>query len=169
MLMAIPIWQGRVSPVLDVAARLLLVRFARGRQTDRQEVLLARNTMDGLCARLRAWGVDHVICAALSDTLEHSLVEEGMRVTPGVCGEVEAVLQSYQAGGLRQPDLTMPGRRRVGPKRGPGGCARVSKKPGYDQTPTAFNRQTRWHGASQGVQKASRNTLTSTHHHHHHL
>jgi len=122
--MAIPIWQGRVSPVLDVAARLLLVRYVRGRETERHEVLLARHTLDGLCGRLRGLGVDRVICAALSDSLEHGLRQEGIAVTAGVCGEVEVVLQACRAGRLTKPVMTVPGARTRPP-----GSPRGRKRP----------------------------------------
>lgn len=106
---AIPIWQQRVSPVLDAASRLLLVTRRRGRKAERTELGLCPLPAEDLVRRVAAQQVDVVLCAALSAPLLRALERCGIRVRPHLCGEVEAVLRAFGRGRLGDPALRMPG------------------------------------------------------------
>jgi hypothetical protein len=98
-----------VSPVLDVAARLLLIRVERGVALSRSDHCLQSPRWDLLPGKLAELGVDTLICGAVSQPLACALNNQGVQVTSNVCGEVEEVLQAFLNGQLDQRRFRMPG------------------------------------------------------------
>jgi len=120
MRVAIPNWNGRVSPVFDVAKALLLVDLDGGRAMERRELLLPPSSPRMRAASVAGTGANVLICEAISRPLEVMLVASGVRVIPNVCGTVEQVLAAYASGRLSAPTFQMPGCRRRGRRgRGP--------------------------------------------------
>jgi predicted Fe-Mo cluster-binding NifX family protein len=106
---AIPIWQERISPVLDAAARLLVVRQRRGAAVERREVTLGVLTPQTLARSVAELGVEALLCGAVSEGLRRALESEGIRVVSDLCGEVETVLRAFARGRLHREDFAMPG------------------------------------------------------------
>jgi predicted Fe-Mo cluster-binding NifX family protein len=106
---AIPIWQEHVSPVLDTAARLLVVTGQRGRPAERREFILGPMSTDSLVRSVAELHVDTLLCAAVSQSLRRALERAGVRVRPHVCGEAEKVLEAFYRGRLHRPEYRMPG------------------------------------------------------------
>jgi predicted Fe-Mo cluster-binding NifX family protein len=109
VLVAIPNSKGRVSPVLDVAARLLVVQVKDGREIARQETDLPENRPDKLAGQLADLGVKVLICGAISQPLVCWLASVGVKVLPHICGDAEKVLKAYLKNMLNQPEFRMPG------------------------------------------------------------
>jgi predicted Fe-Mo cluster-binding NifX family protein len=109
MKLAIPIWQGRISPVFDVAGQLLLVELADGREVARREQILGGTTVDERVGKLVELGVGTLVCAGVSQSLETGLAARGIRVVARICGDVEEVLAAFVAGRLREERFAMPG------------------------------------------------------------
>lgn len=109
MKVAIPQWQGRVSPVFDVAGNLLLVEYDNGCEVRREEVRLAETGLLARAAELSRVGADVLICGAISAPLEARLAAAGVRVLSFVCGTVEEILAGFLAGQLASPAYLMPG------------------------------------------------------------
>ncbi|MGA9453545.1 MAG: hypothetical protein WBW41_19635 [Verrucomicrobiia bacterium] len=109
MLIAIPVLQERISPVLDAAARLLLVTHRRGKEVARREFVLGPLTPEGLARSVAELRVDVLLCAALSKQLLRALERRGVRVKPHLCGEVESVLRAFDCGHLQRDEFRMPG------------------------------------------------------------
>lgn len=124
MKIAVPVWQGRVSPVFDVAGQLLLVEFADGRELARKEQLVDETTPDERARRLVELGVETLICAGISQLLESGLADRGIRVIARVCGNVEEVLAAFVAGRLCEERFAMPGCCGQKRRRHRGGCRR---------------------------------------------
>jgi predicted Fe-Mo cluster-binding NifX family protein len=123
MNVAIPVWSERVSPVFDVAQRLLVVGVEEGREIARREHGISV-AMPGQRARQVAeLGVNVLICGAISRPLEAMLYAAGVRVVPQICGSCEEVLQAWLAGALDRPCFLMPGCRGGGWRR-QGRCRR---------------------------------------------
>ncbi|HVM47738.1 MAG TPA: NifB/NifX family molybdenum-iron cluster-binding protein [Candidatus Acidoferrum sp.] len=124
MLIAVPNCQGRVSPVFDVAARVVLVRLKGQAEVERKEVVLYERQPEGIVRSLRELGVSRVICAGVSQGLLVALEHAGIRVVPQICGGLDCVINAFRSGTLAQPEFGMPGccrqRRRA---RGRKGCA----------------------------------------------
>jgi predicted Fe-Mo cluster-binding NifX family protein len=106
---AIPIWQQRVSPVLDSATRLLVVTRRQGVPMQRREVILGPLGPEALAQSLAELHVDIVLCAALSEVVQRALQKQGVRVRPHLCGEVEAVLRAFCCRRLARDEFRMPG------------------------------------------------------------
>ncbi|MBN2451629.1 MAG: NifB/NifX family molybdenum-iron cluster-binding protein [Lentisphaeria bacterium] len=125
MKVAIPHWQGRVSPVFDVAGRVLLADVDAGGVRSRHEVVLTDEDPQGRAASLAATGARVLICGAISWPLEMALSAAGIEVIPQICGDVEAVLAGFLNGGLARGGFLMPGccgrRRRFRGRHGRGG------------------------------------------------
>ena len=121
MRIAVPDWKGRVSPVFDVARELLVVDFEGGqelqRSVERLEPTLLPLRADGLVRR----GVNVLLCGGISAPLLRMLEARGMRVIPGISGDVDQVLQSHLAGQLPDGRFAMPGWRGPGGRRYRGG------------------------------------------------
>ena len=109
MRVAIPTWEGRVSPVFDVARRLVLVDVESGQEVARKEEPIDES---GLAARTRhlvGLGVDVLVCGAISGPLAGTLTANGTQVIPWICGDVENVFQAFLRGRLSDPSFSMPG------------------------------------------------------------
>ena len=113
-----------MSPVFDVATRLILVKTKGPAELKRQEVVLSPNQPSALVRQLVDLGIKRLICGAISQEFQLLLEAAGIRVTAHVCGEVESVLAADRAGTMHQPEFVMPGccRHRQGKKLHPCGC-----------------------------------------------
>lgn len=109
MTIAIPVSQERISPVLDTAARLLLVTRRRGKETGRREFVLNPLPTEDLARGLAELRADLILCAALSEELLRALERNGVRVRSHLCGEVESVLRAFRCGQLGRNEFRMPG------------------------------------------------------------
>ena len=109
MLIAVPIWEGRVSPVFDVAQRLALTTIDSGKAVRIQEVAIPSEDPPARVKLLVEQKVDVLLCGAVSGCVRTLLEESGIRVVPYVCGPVEAVLDAFLENRLADSGLVMPG------------------------------------------------------------
>ena len=126
MNLSVPVCDGRISPVFDVARRLLVVEIENGGEVSRREEPIPE-THPMLRARyLDALGVNVLICGAISRPLERMLVSAGMTVIPNTCGPAEEIIRSFVSGKFTDRSFLMPGccrrkRHRGGQRHGRGG------------------------------------------------
>jgi predicted Fe-Mo cluster-binding NifX family protein len=106
---AIPVWQNRVSPVLDAAARLLVVRRRQGVESGRREVVLGPLPVEVLASAVAGLHIDILICAALSEPLRLALEQLGVSVRPHLCGDVDQLLRAFGSDRLNGAEFRMPG------------------------------------------------------------
>ncbi len=92
---AIPTWQGRVSPTLDFASKVLVADLGNAKYGARMELDLRGPHQHCLVRQLADLGIDVVICGAISRTLAESLEQRGIRVASFVSGGVEEVLWAF--------------------------------------------------------------------------
>jgi predicted Fe-Mo cluster-binding NifX family protein len=109
MKVAIPHWQGRVSPVFDAASRLLLVEAMEGGESGRAEWVLSATDPAMRAGELQRSGADVLICGAISRPLEVAVTAAGIRVIAQICGQVEEVISAFLGGRLSDPVYLMPG------------------------------------------------------------
>jgi predicted Fe-Mo cluster-binding NifX family protein len=109
MKIAMPIWNGFVSSVLDFAHKLLLVDIENGHELNRSEVMLIPESVPQRAGRLKSLGVDVLICGAISQPLMYMLTGSGIEVLPYVTGRVDELLQAYMTGQLGQQQFILPG------------------------------------------------------------
>ncbi|MEI8194484.1 MAG: NifB/NifX family molybdenum-iron cluster-binding protein [Phycisphaerae bacterium] len=109
MIVAISDWEGRVSPVFDVAGRLLVVQVADDHGKVRRHEQLFTQAPADRARQLAAWGVNTLLCGGISCGLREFLEQVGVTVIPHVCGSVEEVLQAYLENKLPNDRFLMPG------------------------------------------------------------
>ena len=109
MKIGIPIWEDRVSPVLDTASRLLVVELEDQKEASRFETYLDEQDLSRRCVRIRRLGVDTLICGAISRGFSKILEASGIHVVPGISGHPEDVLNAYLRGNLSHSRYLMPG------------------------------------------------------------
>jgi predicted Fe-Mo cluster-binding NifX family protein len=109
MKVAIPIWEDRVSPVLDTASRLLVIDVENRKEASRSETYLEGLDLFRRCFRIQNLGVDILICGAISRPYFRELAATGIRVISGISGNPEDVLKAYLKGTLSHSRFAMPG------------------------------------------------------------
>ncbi len=106
MRLAVPLWSGRVSPVFDVAKKLLIVEVIGGEATFTEEHTIEDRDRVRAISQL---GVTVLLCAAVSQELEERLLAAGVELVMEIRGEVDDVIRAYLDGSLVQPRFSMPG------------------------------------------------------------
>jgi len=109
MKVAIPCWQGRVSPVFDVAGSLLLVDVDQGHEQHRETARLDAIAPEARARQLADLGAGVLVCGAISWPLELAVAAAGVKVIPQVCGDVDKVLAAFLTGQLGRNVFQMPG------------------------------------------------------------
>jgi len=129
MQVAIPIWNGRVSPVFESIRTLVVLQVENRREQGRTEVHLADPAPQARVRSLVEHGVDVLICGAISRPLAEMCAAAGITVIAWVSGDFEAVVEAFVEDALPNPAYTMPGccgrrlwarRRKRGAERGDG-------------------------------------------------
>ena len=108
-IVAIPYWDGRISPVFDVSATGLIVTISEGREQNREQVIFCGEELQTRVRRLVETRAAILICGGISRPLEMAVRAAGIEVISQVCGEVEAVLTAFIGGYLNQDAFRMPG------------------------------------------------------------
>jgi len=109
MRIALPVWQDKVSPLLDTASRLLVVVAERERETSRFETYLEEMDISRRCQRIHSLKIDVLICGALSRAFSTMLMAAGTDVISGITGRVEDVLKAYFHKTIFDSNYLMPG------------------------------------------------------------
>lgn len=140
MKVALTVWEGKISPVFDVARSLLIVELKNGEIAGRDYVPMFAEPSSRLGEWLRELGVDVLICGAISQVPAIILETGGVRLLAFIGGNVEEVLTSFVNGEPITEIYSLPGCGRChGWQRGRAGCMNqqakeVRKMPGRDKT-----------------------------------
>ena len=109
MRVAISIWEDKISPVLDTAAKLLIVENETKKEISRFEADIIEGNLSRRCSFIRGLQPDVLICGAVSRQLAEMLKASGIRVISGISGPAEDVLNAYLQGTLPNSGFFMPG------------------------------------------------------------
>jgi len=109
MLLAVPEFQGRVSPTFDFCHRVALWKL-----DDRGFRCAGHKRCRDLgprerASRLQAMGVEVLLCGAIGQDLEEDIRVRGITVVSGIAGEVAEVVAAYRCQALNEPRFRMPG------------------------------------------------------------
>lgn len=118
---AIPDWNGRVSPVFDTARELLIAETSSGGASSRRTEHLSETLIPQRVNRLQELEVDVVLCGSISNPLRTMIEGAGIQVVPWLSGPVEDVLKAYLSGSLGSGNFAMPRGRGPGGRRHRGG------------------------------------------------
>jgi len=117
MRVALPTWNGRISPVFDVAREAVVVDLEDGLAIRRDDVRLDGPSAVAKARQLVDLRVDVLICGAISRDLDETLSLAGIEVIPQTRGRTDDVLEAFASGRLTARAFLMPGcdrhRRRV--------------------------------------------------------
>jgi predicted Fe-Mo cluster-binding NifX family protein len=97
---AVPLFNSRVSPRFDFAAKLLVVTITDGEITDRQEFSLVNLNPIKRTSLLCELHVQVMLCGGISCFAERFIKGHGIELVPLVQGEVEEVLDLFINGNL---------------------------------------------------------------------
>ncbi len=109
MRVALAIWNGRISPVFDVARQVLILDLQDGREVSRHVETLPGTELRYQADRLAALAPQTLICGAISQPMAAMLAAHGVSVVPFTAGDVEEVIAAWLSGSLSDPALIMPG------------------------------------------------------------
>jgi len=109
MRIAIPQWQGRISPVFDVAGSLLLIDIENGLEIRREERRFPGTNPSARVTEFLSFRAGILICGAISAPLQSRLIAVGVQVFGFACGMIDDVLGAYLNGRLRSRAFVMPG------------------------------------------------------------
>lgn len=113
MKVAIPIWDGRVSPVMDTACHVLVVELAGCHEVSRALNDFPAGNLPNRVNFLVEKGINTLICGAVSQQFERLAVASGIRVHPWFRGDVEQIIAAFSNGiFLHDDNFVMPGRGR---------------------------------------------------------
>jgi predicted Fe-Mo cluster-binding NifX family protein len=129
MRLAITEWEGQLSPVFDVASRLIIVDVEQGREVHREAESLAGRTPEGRARRLAALHVDVLVCGAISSSVERAAKAAGVRVLSLVTGPVEDIVRIVSLGEPVPDVYLMPGCDRASPHAAPARPRRSGSAP----------------------------------------
>ena len=111
MKVAVPVWEGKVSPVLDTAKRLLVVDAHGGNIVSRTEVPIGGKSPQERANDIKRH-TDVLICGALSRPIESCLTSIGIEVFPWVMGDAVRLIEICVNGIIPGPEYYMPGCKR---------------------------------------------------------
>jgi predicted Fe-Mo cluster-binding NifX family protein len=109
MRIAMPVWEGRISPVFDVAGRLLVVETAHGKEVNRRDAPVQEGWPPSRVNQLTDLAIDVLICGGISRPLADSVRACGISVLSQTKGDTEQILSAFLRGELPSPRFAMPG------------------------------------------------------------
>lgn len=109
MKIGIPVWDNRVSPLLDTAGQLLMVNVEQEKRLPREVVNIPLQPPWQRARYIHDAGVGTLICGAVSRPLESMLIAAGITVIPWIRGEIEEIIAAYSAGTLDKSSYQLPG------------------------------------------------------------
>jgi predicted Fe-Mo cluster-binding NifX family protein len=108
---AIPVFESRVSPVLDSCRRIVVFDIEGGREILRQEISLEKMSIHERLEVITRWGIRKIICAGVSDVMCKFLAGKNIVLISGIAGELEKIINAYTCDCLDDPCFFMPGKR----------------------------------------------------------
>ncbi|MEE4270649.1 MAG: NifB/NifX family molybdenum-iron cluster-binding protein [Thermoanaerobaculales bacterium] len=115
MRIAIPVWNGRVSPVFDVARTICVADIDGELGEPNPRAIHALNPVRPV-STLTDLGIDLLACSAISAPLASAMSAAGIEVISDICGSPDEIIEALAAGGDGLEGLRSPGSRRD-PKR----------------------------------------------------
>jgi predicted Fe-Mo cluster-binding NifX family protein len=106
----IPVFESRVSPVLDTCKRLLVIDIDGTCEVNRVEISLEKINLTERIEVFTRWGIRKIICAGVSEIMCKYLAARNIVMVSGIAGEFEKILNAYICNKLDDPCFIMPGK-----------------------------------------------------------
>ena len=109
MKIALPIWEKRLSPVLDSAVKLTVYEVEGREILSKEEHQLIEQFPPARAEQIARLGVNVLICGAVSHSLAAMIQQNGIELIPFLAGEADLLLAEYLTGNLQPEQFAMPG------------------------------------------------------------
>lgn len=109
MKVAVTVWEDTVSTVCDFSSRLLVFDVMGNEVKNRSLISFQTGIMPERMNQFEAFGIEVLLCGAISRPLERMIRASGVKVIPCLRGSIEEVLRAYLEGGLSDARFTLPG------------------------------------------------------------
>lgn len=109
MKVLITVWNGRISPVFDVAKEGLLINVENGEVVSKSSVSIIYGTCMHKVDFIISEKIDVVICGAVSRRVEMELISKGVVVHSFISGYVDEVITGLIENRLYGLKFAMPG------------------------------------------------------------
>ena len=109
MKIALAVWKNRISPVFDSSQVVVLVDIKNGLVSDKRYEHLRTELPYERAIELSDFGVDLLICGAISQMYANLVESQGIKIIPFVAGNIDHVIESYLQGFLQGHHFQMPG------------------------------------------------------------
>jgi predicted Fe-Mo cluster-binding NifX family protein len=109
MRIALPEFNGRISPVFDFCRRLLVVDIDPMGRSEKFTVDWSETPLAERARELLDLKVEALLCGGISCDLSADVARRGIRVFPWISGEIPEVISAFLADRLPDPGFTMPG------------------------------------------------------------
>ena len=109
MIVAITVWEHRVSPVFDSAQTLLIAEIQRNALVSTSYLAFDFDRPLELLRILREGAVGSIICGAISEGPANMLLAADFELISFIAGDVQRVLESLVKGDPLGEDFKMPG------------------------------------------------------------
>lgn len=106
---ALTVWKDRISPVFDVANRIVVYEIEEGKACREIELDVSGYTAFEKVTALAKLNTGAIICGAVSKPVSCLAVTYGMEIYSFIAGDAEAVIKAYSEGLLRDEKFMMPG------------------------------------------------------------
>ena len=124
-------WEGRIAPVFDTAKEFLIVETQSGKVTGESREDIRSNQPLQKVLYLAELHVDVLVCGAITADIQALVEAYGIRVVPFITGNLDRVVEAWNAARLPDDAFVMPGcgfqRRGRGRGRGMGRGRRTGK------------------------------------------
>ena len=102
-------WNNRIAPVFDVARQIFLVESDADLIKGKIEETIPPDDLVAKAQCLAGFGVNTLVCGAISRPLQGLVVSYGIRVIPFVAGDLRDVIQACLEGRIHDETFAMPG------------------------------------------------------------
>jgi len=106
---AIPIFQNRVSPVLDSCRHMLVIDIEQGAVVQRETVYLDEMSLTERCDIFAKLKIVILICGGVSEIFANMLAGAHIRLINGIAGDMNDVITAFLGAYLDKPQFYMPG------------------------------------------------------------
>jgi predicted Fe-Mo cluster-binding NifX family protein len=106
----IPVFESRVSPVLDTCRRMLVVDIEAGIEVMKiQEIALETIGLNERVEHFCRWGIQKIICGGVSELMCKYLEGRNIDLISGIAGDAAKVVKAFICKRLDQACFRMPG------------------------------------------------------------
>ncbi len=108
-LIAVPVFTGRVSPVLDNCTKLCLLESGSNPTADHTTVNVIGSSIFERVAEFKKLRIGLIICGAVSEAFYNLLKQADIELVCGITGDIEEVIKAFRNRTLKQAQFRMPG------------------------------------------------------------